>query len=147
MVRGHMMLWSVWNLFIAYLRSIKFQRLKSQTKRDLLYSIKVKSCPRLPKTPHLNTAQQIYVTVREDLHNTAQMFTQRKRHNFYSHCSIVAAAGISWRRCVFPNMVRGVPFPSHAWGILPITMHWIAQCTMHLSKHTWSIFNTQIIAI
>ncbi len=29
--------------------------------------------------PHLNTPPQIYVTVWEDLHNTAQMFTQRKK--------------------------------------------------------------------
>ncbi len=49
---------------------------------------------------------------------------ERSRH-FYS-CSSIAAAAISWWWCVFPNMVRGVTFPSHAWGIWPITTHWIA---------------------
>ncbi len=33
----------------------------------------------ITKTPHSNTPPQIYVTVLEDLHNTAQMFTQRKK--------------------------------------------------------------------
>ncbi len=38
---------------------------------------------------------------------------------------------MSWRRCVLPNMVRGVKFPSQAWGIRPITMHWIAGQSEH----------------
>ncbi len=29
--------------------------------------------------PHLNMPPQIYITVLEDLHNTAQMFIQRKK--------------------------------------------------------------------
>ncbi len=33
----------------------------------------------------------------------------------------------------FPNMVRGVKFPSHAWGIRPITMHLIASQSEHTS--------------
>ncbi len=41
--------------------------------------IKVKTQPCLPKMPHLNTPPQIYVTVLDDLHNTAQMYTQRKK--------------------------------------------------------------------
>ncbi len=36
------------------------------------------TCPRPPKTPHLNTPPHVYVIVWEDLHNTAQMYTQRK---------------------------------------------------------------------
>ncbi len=31
------------------------------------------------------------------------------------------------------NTVRGVTFPSHAWGIRPITMHWIAGQSEHAS--------------
>ncbi len=38
---------------------------------------------------------------------------------------------MSWRRCVFPNMVSGIIFPSHAWGIRPITTHWIAGQSEH----------------
>ncbi len=33
----------------------------------------------------------------------------------------------------FPNMVRGVKFSSHAWGIRPITMHLIASQSEHTS--------------
>ncbi len=36
-----------------------------------------------------------------------------------------------WRRCVFTNMVSGIIFPSHAWGIRPITTHWIAGQSEH----------------
>ncbi len=31
-----------------------------------------------------------------------------RRHNFYCRSSIVATAAMLWRRCVFPNMIRGV---------------------------------------
>ncbi len=31
------------------------------------------------------------------------------------------------------NTVRGVTFPSHAWGIRPITTHWIAGQSEHAS--------------
>ncbi len=31
------------------------------------------------------------------------------------------------------NMVRGVTFPSHVWGIRPITTHWIASQSEHTS--------------
>ncbi len=55
--------------------SIKLQSLKPKE----IFFIKVKTCPSLPKTPHLNTPPHIYVTVLEDLHKTAQMFTQRKK--------------------------------------------------------------------
>ncbi len=34
---------------------------------------------RLLKMPHLNTPPHIYITVLENLHNTAQMFTQRTK--------------------------------------------------------------------
>uniref|UniRef100_A0A9J8AME6 Chromodomain helicase DNA binding protein 3 n=1 Tax=Cyprinus carpio carpio TaxID=630221 RepID=A0A9J8AME6_CYPCA len=36
-------------------------------------------CPSPPKTPHSNMPPHVYVTMWEDLHNAAQMFTQRKR--------------------------------------------------------------------
>ncbi len=32
-----------------------------------------------------------------------------------------------------PNTVRGVTLPSHAWGIRPITTHWIAGQSKHAS--------------
>ncbi len=41
---------------------------------------------------------------------------------------ILAVVLLSWRRCVFPNMVT---FLSHAWGIRPITTHWIAGQSEH----------------
>ena len=31
------------------------------------------------------------------------------------------------------NMLRGVTFPSHAWGIRPITTHWISGQSQHTS--------------
>ncbi len=31
------------------------------------------------------------------------------------------------------NTVRGVTFPSHAWGIRPITLHWISGQSEHTS--------------
>ncbi len=37
------------------------------------------------------------------------------------------------RDTAFPNMVRGVTFPSHAWGIQPITSHWTAGQSEHTS--------------
>uniref|UniRef100_A0A8C1AMH0 non-specific serine/threonine protein kinase n=1 Tax=Cyprinus carpio carpio TaxID=630221 RepID=A0A8C1AMH0_CYPCA len=40
---------------------------------------KVKSQPHPPKTARCNTPPHIYVTVWENLHNAAQMFTQRKK--------------------------------------------------------------------
>ncbi len=47
------------------------------------------------------------------------MYTQRC--NFHSRCCRLPP----WRcgDAVFPNMVRGVTFPSNTWGIRPITMH------------------------
>ncbi len=69
----------------------------------------------------------------EDCITPAQMFTQKRRRNFYSRCSIVPATAMSWRRCVSPNMVRGVTFPSHTWGIRPITTHSIAGQSEHTS--------------
>ncbi len=50
----------------------------------------VTNCSCIYKMPHLNMPPHICITVLEDLHNTAQMFAQR----------IVAAAAMSWRRCV-----------------------------------------------
>ncbi len=50
--------------------------------------------------------------------------------NFYSRC-IVAKASMSWKRCVFPNMARGVTFLSQIWGIRPIKTHWIAGQSEH----------------
>ncbi len=78
-------------------RSLKLQRLKSQTKE--IFFIKVKTCPRPPKMAHLNIFPHVYVTVWEDLHNTAQMYTnvymyiKERWCDSYSRCSIVAAAG------------------------------------------------------
>ncbi len=40
---------------------MKLQRLKSQNQRDILY--KFKTCPRPPKTAHLNMAPHVYITV------------------------------------------------------------------------------------
>ncbi len=59
----------------ACIRSIKLQSLKPKE----IFFIKVETHPRLPKTPHLNTPPHIYSTVLDNLHNTAQMFTQRKK--------------------------------------------------------------------
>ncbi len=73
--------------------------------------------------PHLNTSRYIYVTVLEDLLNTAQMFTQRTF--FYSP---------PYRGdtiYVFPNMVRHRIFLSHALGIRPITTHGITGQSEH----------------
>uniref|UniRef100_A0A8C2GEF2 Zgc:113263 n=1 Tax=Cyprinus carpio TaxID=7962 RepID=A0A8C2GEF2_CYPCA len=47
-----------------------------------IFFIKVKSCPRPPKTARLNTPPHVYVTVCEDLHNTTQMFTLSTKYNF-----------------------------------------------------------------
>ncbi len=58
---------------------------------------------------------------------------KERRCNFYSRCSTVAAATMSCSRCVFPYMVRGVTFLSHARGIRPITTHWIAGQSEHTS--------------
>uniref|UniRef100_A0A672T4F4 adenylate cyclase n=1 Tax=Sinocyclocheilus grahami TaxID=75366 RepID=A0A672T4F4_SINGR len=44
-----------------------------------IFFIKIKSQPRLPKTARSNTPPHIYLTMWEDLHNTAQMFTQIKK--------------------------------------------------------------------
>ncbi len=98
-------------------RSIKLQRLMSQTQRDILY----KSWDSSIKTrPHKSTSLcgKICIT-------PPKCLRKERRRNFYSRCSIVAAAACRGN-AVFPNMVRGVTFPSHAWGIWPITMHWIA---------------------
>ncbi len=43
---------------------------------------------------------------------------EKKADNFYSRCRIVAAATMSWRCWVLPNMVRAVTFPSHAFHFL-----------------------------
>ncbi len=94
--------------------------------------IKVKTHPALPKTPNSNMPPHVYVTMLEDLHKTAQIcLGTERRHNFYSYFSIVAAPAMSWRGCVFLYMVRGVTFPSQAWGIRPITTQWIADQSEH----------------
>ncbi len=49
----------------------------SNPKRYFFIKVKTHPCP--PKTPHLNTPPRVYVTVWDDLHNTARMFRQRKR--------------------------------------------------------------------
>uniref|UniRef100_A0A672QR01 Uncharacterized protein n=1 Tax=Sinocyclocheilus grahami TaxID=75366 RepID=A0A672QR01_SINGR len=43
------------------------------------YFYHVKSQPHLPKTSRSNTPPHVYLTMGEDLHNAAQMFTQRKK--------------------------------------------------------------------
>ncbi len=45
--------------------------------RDILYKVKTRPCP--PKTAHLNTPPHVYVTVWDDLHNTAQIYPQWKK--------------------------------------------------------------------
>ncbi len=44
-----------------------------------IFFIKVKALPRPPKTAHSNTPPHVYVTVWEDLHITAQTYTQWKK--------------------------------------------------------------------
>ncbi len=110
----------------ALIRSIKLQRLKIKA----IFFIKVKTRPRPPKTAHLNTHPHVYLTMWEDLQTPHKCIHKERRRNYYSRCSIVA---MSWRCCVFPNMVRGVTFPSHAWGIQPITTHWIAGQLEHIA--------------
>ncbi len=56
---------------------------------------------------------------------------EKKRRDFDSRCSIVAAAAMSWRCCVLPNIVRDLPFLSHACGIRPSTTHWVASQSEH----------------
>ncbi len=63
-------LWSVTSCSCIY----KIRKV-AKTKVSNPNFIKVKTRPRL----HLNTPPNIYVTVLEDLHNTAQMFAQRKK--------------------------------------------------------------------
>ena len=36
------------------------------------------------------------------------------------------------------NMLRGITFPSHAWGIQPITTRWIAGQSQHSSLFRWA---------
>ncbi len=100
-----------------YIRSVKLQRLKSQTQRDIL--LKVKTRPRLPKTrPHMSTSLcgKICIT-------PPNCLCKERRCSFYSRSS----------RCMFLYTVRGVTFLSHAWGIRPITTdtHWIAGQSEH----------------
>ncbi len=73
------------------------------TKTKVFLKVKTRSC--LPKSPHSNKPPKIDVTVLDDLHNTTQMFTRRKKATF-----ILAVVLLSWRCCVFTNMVRGVTF-------------------------------------
>ncbi len=72
--------------------------------------------------PNLNISRHIYVTVLEDLLNTAQMFMQK---------NVLLFATMSWRHYVFPNMVRRGIFLSHALGIRPITTHGITGQSEH----------------
>ncbi len=100
----------------------------------MIFFLKDKTQPRLPKTPHSNTPHKSMSLCCKICMTPPRCIRKQRRHNFYSRCSIVAATAMAWRCCVFPNMVRGVTFPSHAWGIRPITMHWIAG----QSEHTMS---------
>ncbi len=56
--------------YVLFLKGVKTKK---------IFFIKVKTLPRLPETAHLNTPPHVYVTVWEDLQNTAQMYTQRKK--------------------------------------------------------------------
>ncbi len=47
---------------------------KTKVSKPEIFFIKLR--PRPPKTAHSNTPPHVYVTVWEDLHNTAQMYTQ-----------------------------------------------------------------------
>ncbi len=85
-------------------------------------------------TPHMSTSLcgKICIT-------TPKCIRNERRHNFMVY------VWLSWRRCVFPNMVRGVTFPSYAWGIRPITMHWIAGQSEHtLLLRTMSFVKTDV---
>ncbi len=82
----------------AYIRSLKLQRLKSQNQRDIRYK---RLCHALLKRliqtrPHMSTSLcgEICIT-------PPKCIRKERRRNYYSRCSIVAAAGaMSWRRCV-----------------------------------------------
>ncbi len=50
---------------------------KTKVSKEIFF-IKVKTCPRPPKTAHLNTPPHVYVTMWGDFQNTVQMYTQRK---------------------------------------------------------------------
>ncbi len=56
----------------------KLAKTKSQKPKEIFF-IKFKTRPRPPKTAHSNTPPHVYVTVWEDLHNTTQMYMQRKK--------------------------------------------------------------------
>uniref|UniRef100_A0A672L463 Lymphocyte antigen 75-like n=1 Tax=Sinocyclocheilus grahami TaxID=75366 RepID=A0A672L463_SINGR len=60
-------------------KALARESLKFLTLKMSIFFIKVKSQPRLPKTARSNTPPHVYVTMWEDLHNAAQMFTQRKK--------------------------------------------------------------------
>ncbi len=49
---------------------------KTKVSKPKYILYKVKTRPRPPKTAHLNTPPHIYLTVWEDLQNTAQMYIQ-----------------------------------------------------------------------
>ncbi len=50
---------------------------KTSLKTKEIFFIKVKTLPHPPKTAHLNTPPHVYITVWEDLQNTAQMYTKK----------------------------------------------------------------------
>ncbi len=109
----------VFGVFQAIYKSIFNIRkvAESLTPKEILF-LSIKTHPCLPKISHSNAPPQIYATVCEDLHNTAQKYILKEwRRNFYYRCSIVAAAV----EADIPNVVMSITFPSHARGIWPIT--------------------------
>ncbi len=80
----------------ACIRSVKLQRLKSQTQRDIFF-IKVKTLPRPPKMAHSNMSTsrcgKVCIT-------PPKRIRKERGRDFYSRCSIVVAGAMTWRRCV-----------------------------------------------
>ncbi len=83
----------------------------SQTKEILF--IKVKTRPRPPKMAHSNTPPHVYIMVWEICKTSPKRTRKERRRNYYSRCSIVAAAGaMSWDavfHCESESTLFGLP--------------------------------------
>ncbi len=95
-------LWSV----TSYLCIDKIPKVaKTKFSKPKRYSLSKLRLLRPPKTAHLKMPPHFYVTMWGDLQNsmyTPKCIRKERRQNYYSRCSIVAAAGaVSWRWCVF----------------------------------------------
>ncbi len=74
---------------------------------------------------------QIYITVWEDLHNISKMYLHNISKTKKGGVTFILAVVLLPSPPCRGDAVRfqiwykyGVTFPSHAWGIRPITMHW-----------------------